>query len=45
MTQDKQIVIFETSDQQITLPVSVKDDTVWLSSNQMAMLFGETKRP
>ena len=38
MPEDK-IVIFETEDKSITLPVSVRNDTVWLSANQMAELF------
>lgn len=35
----KDIVIFETADKIISLPVSVISDTVWLSANQMAVLF------
>ena len=34
-----EIVIFETEDKSITLPVSIMNDTVWLSVNQMAELF------
>ena len=34
-----EIVMFETEDKSITLPVSVRNDTVWLSANQMAELF------
>ncbi|MDE6566935.1 MAG: virulence RhuM family protein [Lachnospiraceae bacterium] len=37
--EENEIVIFETGDKSITLPVSVKSDTVWLSANQMAELF------
>ena len=33
------IVIFETSDNQISLNVAVENDTVWLNRNQMAELF------
>ena len=36
---EDEIVIFETEDKSITLPVSVRNDTVWLSANQMAELF------
>ena len=36
---NKDIVIFETADKIISLPVSVISDTVWLSANQMAVLF------
>ena len=35
-----EIVIFETEDRRITLPVTVEQDTVWLNRNQMAELFG-----
>ena len=34
-----EIVIFETEDKQIMIPVSVDQDTVWLNRNQMAELF------
>lgn len=33
------IVIFETEDKLITLPVAVDHETVWLNRNQMAELF------
>ncbi len=40
MTQMKnELVIFETEDKQISFPVNVKDETVWLNRNQMAELF------
>ena len=34
-----EIVIFETEDRSVTLPVAVEQDTVWLNRNQMAELF------
>lgn len=34
-----EIVIFETEDNLVTLPVNIENETVWLSANQMAMLF------
>ena len=34
-----EIVLFETEDRNIVLPVIVEKDTVWLSANQMAILF------
>ncbi len=34
-----EIVIFETEDSQIKLPVTVENDTVWLNRNQMSELF------
>ena len=37
--KENEIIIFETADKSITLPVSVKSETVWLSANQMAELF------
>jgi prophage maintenance system killer protein len=44
MTQmKKEFVIFETEDKQISFPVAVKDETVWLNRHQMAELF-ETDR-
>lgn len=39
MVKENEIVIFETKDKSIALPVSVEKDTVWLSANQMATLF------
>ena len=34
-----EIIIFETEDHQIKLEVNVERETVWLSANQMALLF------
>ena len=39
MQKDNEIVIFETEDNQVKLPVTVEGETVWLSANQMAILF------
>lgn len=40
MTKEKtDIVLFETSDKSISMPVEVKGETVWLNRNQMAELF------
>ena len=39
MTNEKEIVLFETEDKKITFPVELKDETVWLSVSQMAQLF------
>ena len=36
----QEIVLFESSDGAVTLPVEVDHDTVWLSQAQMAELFG-----
>ena len=35
-----EIILFETEDKSITLPVQVTSDTVWLNRNQLAELFG-----
>ena len=35
-----EIVLFETEDKSISLPVEIQDETVWLSVSQMAQLFG-----
>ena len=46
MTKEKtDIVLFETKDKSISMPVEVKGETVWLSANRMALLFDRTKRP
>lgn len=34
-----EIVLFETKDKEISMPVSLDEETVWLSANQMASLF------
>lgn len=39
MEKRNEIMLFETEDRKILLPVSVEKDTVWLSANQMAVLF------
>lgn len=44
MANEKEIVLFEMEDRSIALPVSVESDTVWLSANQMAILFGRDEK-
>lgn len=44
MVKENEIVIFETKDRNITLPVSIENDTVWLSANQMAALFDRDEK-
>lgn len=44
MVQKNEIVIFETRNRSITLPVSIGEDTVWLSANQMAALFDRDEK-
>ena len=45
MTKEKtDIVLFETKDKSISMPVEVKGETVWLSANQMALLFDRDEK-
>lgn len=37
--EKNEIVLFESEDKKIILPVSVENETVWLTANQMAVLF------
>jgi len=39
MEQNNEIVLFETSDKEVTLSVRMDGDTVWLSQAQMTELF------
>jgi prophage maintenance system killer protein len=39
MTKENEIVLFETKDKSVSFPVEVRNETVWLSANQMASLF------
>ena len=40
MTKEKnEIVLFETEDKSVFIPVEINNETVWLSANQMAILF------
>ena len=39
-----EIVIFETEDRSVTLSVAVENETVWLSANQMAILFDRDEK-
>ena len=43
MTGKNEIVLFESRDGAVSLPVSVDSDTVWLSLLQMDQLFGKDK--
>ena len=38
-----EIILFETRDKEISIPVSFEKETVWLSANQMALLFDREK--
>jgi prophage maintenance system killer protein len=39
-----EIVLFETNDREIKIPVSIENETVWLSANQMAVLFDRDEK-
>ena len=39
-----ELVIFETEDRSVTLSVAVENETVWLSANQMAILFDRDEK-
>lgn len=39
MEQNDKIVIYQTSDGQTSIDVKLENETVWLSANQMALLF------
>lgn len=40
--EKNEIVLFESRDGAVTLPVPVRDESVWLTRMQMADLFGMT---
>ena len=40
---EENVVVYRTEDSTLELDVQLKDETVWLSLNQMAMLFGRDK--
>ena len=44
MTVKNEMVIFETEDKQVSLPVTVEEETVWLSANQMSLLFDRDEK-
>ena len=43
MEQNSEIIIYTDSDGTTKLQVQLEDETVWLTQNQMAMLFGKAK--
>ena len=44
MKQEKQIVIYQTEDGQTQIDVHLEDETVWLTANQMAVLFDRDEK-
>lgn len=43
MTLNSQILIYQCEDGKIKIDVTLDDETVWLTIEQMAMLFGKAK--
>jgi len=41
--ENKQNILFKTEDEKISVDVRFEDDTVWLTQEQMALLFGKAK--
>ena len=41
---ENEMILFETKDKEISIRVAVGDDTVWLSANQMAVLFDRDEK-
>lgn len=39
-----EIILYETNDKEVKLAVSLENDTVWLSANQMALLFDRDEK-
>ncbi|MGL4518309.1 MAG: hypothetical protein ACRCUJ_01045 [Phocaeicola sp.] len=44
MKENNSIVIFEAADGETSVSVQLKDDTVWLTANQMARLFDRDEK-
>ena len=44
MNEQNQILIYQTEDGQTQVDVRMENETVWLSANQMAMLFGRDEK-
>ncbi len=44
MGNKDEIVLFETKDKSVVLPVTLENETVWLSANQMALLFDRDEK-
>ena len=43
MQEKGEIIIYQNSDDHIKIDVRLEDETVWLSQEQMALLFGKVK--
>ncbi len=43
MTQNSEIIIYQTEDEEPRLQIRLQDETVWLTQEQIATLFGKEK--
>ncbi|MDA3938755.1 MAG: virulence RhuM family protein [Spirochaetia bacterium] len=43
MEQDSEIIIYKTKDNEVRIQTRLQDETVWLTQEQMASLFGKAK--
>ncbi len=41
---NNKIVIYQTTDGETSIDVKIENETVWLSANQMAVLFGRDEK-
>ena len=44
MNKENEIVLFETKDRSVKLPVALENEMVWLTANQMAQLFDRDEK-
>ena len=44
MNENNQIIIYQTEDGQTRVDVRMENETVWLSANQMAVLFDRDEK-
>lgn len=44
MNNDNEIILFETKDRSVKLPVALENEMVWLTANQMAQLFDRDEK-
>lgn len=44
MNKENEIVLFETKDMSVKLPVALENEMIWLTANQMAQLFDRDEK-
>ena len=44
MNKENEIVLFETKDRSVKLPVALENEMIWLTANQMAQLFDRDEK-